>query len=353
MSVPAKVAAAAAEADSQLALLADAARTGNLHVDQLRPQLPNVTPMQMPPVQQDLPAPPAPEPIPAPAPTAELPNAPAPVSEPVAVPTSMELELARLRQQLSTTEGRLNARTADEEATRRQLQALQQEIEALRNPPAPPAPAFSNEEAEAFGPENVDLVQRIIRHEFSSRIDGLERQINELRGTVHRLGQSTEHVQQVTAQTALQRYEAELDAQVPGWDEIAKEPKFLDWLEKVDILSGQKYGQLLSTAHKSANTSRVVYIFNLYKQENGITAPAPAPAPVAPPAGVDPTGHIAPAPGAPTPPPTTPPQPKIWTTAEVDALYAGKQKGFLTEAEFKAKEAEYYKALREGRVQAS
>jgi hypothetical protein len=343
MSVPAHVAAAAAEADSTLATLAAAARDGTLSLDQLRGQQPNVT---------QLPSPPAPEPVPAPAPEPAPAPDPAPAPEPVSVPTNLQAELSRLSQQLATTQGRLAAQQGEEGLLRRQLETLQAEIQLLRNPPAPPAPLFSSEETEAFGPENVDLVQRIIRQEVGTRLEAVERSLNEIRGAVHRLGQTTQQVQQTTQRSAQERLLDALAEEVPDWEAVNVDTRFLDWLEKVDMLSKQKYGAVLGDAYENADSARVIHIFKLYKQENGIAspAPAPAPAPPAPPAGVDPTITLAPSPGAPTPAPTQPAQPKIWTTAEVDKLYEDYQRKIISEPEFKRREAEYLIALREGRV---
>jgi hypothetical protein len=259
-------------------------------------------------------------------------------------PTNNDLQYQRMQQALATAEGRLQAQN-------QQMTELQRQIEEIRNPPAPPARLYDDTDVEAFGAENVDLVQRIVRQEFGSRLDAIDRTLNEMRGTMQRLAASTQQVQAQTQLSAAEKFDAKLVELVPDWEVLNVDPRFLDWLEKVDIVSNQKYGELLVDAYRQGQAERTAHFFNLYKKDAGIAPATPAPTPPpAPPTGVDPTAFIAPAAGAPTPPPTQPGQPRIWTMAEGDKIYEDFRRGLIKKPEFERLEREYVQAAKEGRV---
>jgi len=178
--------------------------------------------------------------------------------------------------------------------------------------------------------------------------------VAQLEGKVGAAVQQVQQVKQVSQQTVADRYFNQLQSEVPDWEQLNTDQGFLDWLENLDTFSGKPIGELLADAHKKAEAERVIAIFKRYKVEKGIGTPAAPPAPPAPAAAptavIDPASLAAPATTAPAPPPSTNEPGVRWTQDMVDKLYADKQKGRITHADFAAKEADYLRELAAGRV---
>lgn len=318
--IPARVAADANEADAQLASLVAAA---------------TVTPAE--------------EPTPV-----ELPPAPAPVATVEPVP-DLTAEIRRLQNQLQTTQGRF-----DDAA--RQLQAAQARLEetARQPPPAPtppPAPLISDKDREEYGDDLINLIGRVLDQKIGGRLDDAIAKINGLEGRLGRVDSSVQSVRQISQQTAEQRYLAQLNELIPGWEVVNEEQGYIDWLENRDTLSGKKYMDLLLDAHQAMDANRVSSIFLLYKPDLRASAPQPAGTqPNTPEASVpiiDPMTLAAPNTSPAAPAPAAPAPGKIWSMADVDKLFDDKQKKRITQQVFEQREADYKLALAEGRVAAA
>lgn len=323
--VPARVAADAAAAMADIAALAAVA-------------------------QQAPPADPPTDPIEEPAP------APAPPPQPVATPVDPLAELRRTNEHLNTVAGRL-------EAQNREVVRLQQELLAARNqpppqPPAPPPSLITEEDRTEYGADMLGMVERVVRQTVGSQLADLGTRLAGLEGRIGSVSTRVQQVAQVAEVTAEQKYRADLDSLVPGWEVVNKSPEFLDWLEETDTLSGKKRLDSLLDAHNKLESGRVAYIFKLYKPDLGNAPPQPGtpqpvensgtPAPI-----IDPASLASPATSPNAAPPASPPTGKVWTQAEVDDLYNRKQRNRITKAEFDRLEQEYFQAMREGRVAAA
>lgn len=330
MSVPARVAAEAAQADIQLAELAAAAKAAK------EPTPPPAEPpvAAVPPVE---PAPPVPAPVP---PVQPVPDAAA--------------ELRRINQQLSTLQGRFETTLADNAVLRGRVEELGRQPPAPTPAPAPTPELVTAKDREEYGDDLIGLIGRVFQQQLGSRFDDLGNRLAGLEGRLGNAVQQVQSVHQVTRQTVVDKYLADLYREIPDWEAINDSTEFVDWLGKKDILTGSTYFTLLEDAHKRANSETVIHIFQLYKQEKGIGTPAPTPAPPAPPGSpsalIDPNTLAAPPTSPSAPPPATPPAGHLWSKDEVDKLYEDKRKGRITNTEFDQREKEYFKALAEGRV---
>ena len=289
------------------------------------------------------PAPPANDPPPAP-PAADPPPAP---PQPQAAPVNYDQMMARMQQQLDSATGRLTS--LDEENRR-----LRAEIAQKPTPPAPPpAKLVTEKDIEEYGADLIGLIGRVIKQEIGTQLSDLSTKQAQFEGRLGNTLQRVEQVQSTTQATVQERYEQQLNTLVPGWQEVNNEPGFLDWLENVDKLSGKSYMDLLQSAHRSADAQRVAHIFALYKPELS-KAPAganpPAPPQPQPSSHIDPASLAAPPTMPSAPAPSAPPPGRIWTQAEVDKMYSDHDKGKMDDKTFQTQEAEYMKALREGRV---
>ena len=331
--VPARVAQDAESAMADIAALAEAAA-------------------QTPPAANDPPPADPGEPAGAPAP-APAPAAPAPTATPV----DPLAELRRMNDNLATMAGRLDAVNRDN-------QRLQQELLAARNqppaqPPAPPPSLVTDKDREEYGEDMLGMVERVIQQTVGTQLRDLGTRLAGLEGRIGSVSTRVQQVAQVAELTAEQKYRQDLDSLVPGWEEVNKDQNFLDWLQEKDTLSGKKRFDLLLDAHENLESGRVAFIFKLYKPELGNAPQAagtpsnPEPQSGAPAPIIDPATLAAPATSPNAAPPASPAPGKVWTQAEVDDLYDAKSRKRISAAEFQKREAEYFQALREGRVAAA
>lgn len=293
---------------------------------------------------------------PEPAPTEQAPEPPESPQAPVTPVPDLAAELRRMQHLQQTTEGRLAQIQAQNEALLRQQQ---ERVAAPAPAPAapPPAPLITDKDREDYGDDMLDLINRAARQlvaPIQQELKELRAQLAGMEGKVGKVAQTAETVAASAEQQAFDAYIRSLDNLIPGWQAVNEDPAFVDWLKNIDETSGRTLQQLLEDAHNRANAKRVAHIFKLYKPDLG-TSPAATPAPAAPqaptaPQTVDPASLAAPNTSKASVPATTPQPGKVWTQQEVDALYVGKQKGLISQADFATREADYFKALAEGRV---
>lgn len=299
------------------------------------------------------PAPAADEPQLEPVPTLAEPPAP---PAPTVVPVNLEAQLVAMQQKLSSLQGRLEAANTESAALRERLE--NQPPPAPQPAPTPAAPkpsAITDKEREEYGDEFLALVGKVVIETLGTRVDDMASRIAQLEGRIGHTSQKVEKVEKMTQAERLQKYENRLTELVPDWELINEEQGFLDWLQEVDKLTGKVYHQILNDAHNRGLADQVGYIFNLYKESKGTGTPA-APAPPAPtpaPTRIDPNSLVAPAASASPQPTSSGPTKPIWSAADVDKLYEDKQKGRIKPDEFARREAEYIRALSEGRVSAT
>ena len=276
---------------------------------------------------------------------------PTPPAPPVQ-PTNNDALLASLQQRLNTAEGRLAAEVTARQTAERERDALRQ---APPPTPAPPQAApISEEENRDFGKDTVDFITKIARHYADQAAASLGQRIAALEGRLNQTSQQVQYVARAEQATVAERYYAAVTSAVPDFEDVNKDPEFIEWLQNPEKASNKPYIELLTAAHEQGNAGPVIHIFNLFKQEKGLSpAPQPQPTPSSQPTGhIDPASLAAPSTAAPTPPPSgNAPQGKIWTMAEVDQLYADYQNKRISKADFAAREKDYLQALADGRVQ--
>lgn len=346
-NIPRRVAADAAQADTALAELATALRAAP-------PE-----PVTLPPVQPQQPPAPVPPPAANEPPAPQPPQPPQPPQQPTGVPVDLTAELARMNQQIATMAGRVEAERVRREAVEAELRRVRENPPAPAAPPTPPPQLITEKDREDFGADTIDFVERAIRHHTGGLLTTLTDISKRLAGLEGQLGQTATQVQNVAQQSAAQRqaaYFGRLDQVVPTWEALQTNQKFLDWLDKREVLSGAKYGELLGDAHNRADAERVIELFRAYDPAVVTGSPA-APAPSGQPAAqqplVDPTSLAAPTTSPAAPVAAQPVPGEIWTMAQVDKMYEDKRKGKLSESDFLQLEARYTQALREGRVVAA
>jgi hypothetical protein len=202
------------------------------------------------------------------------------------------------------------------------------------------AAGFSEKEIEEFGEELVNMMLRTAENVAGP-------QLAQLRQENARLASTVNNTRQTIAQSAEQRFWADLETQVPEWAEINASQEWLDWLQLGDVFSGRTRNDGLQDAFRTYDARRVAGIMNTFKAED-------ARAPTVGNTHVDPTTLVAPGqPGSGTPAPagmTHATEAPIWTEAQVRQFYSDKRRGKIRGAEAARVEAEINLATAQGRI---
>lgn len=313
---------------------------------------------------------------PAPVPT-DVPPAPAPAPENVVVPPAesavppvapaddpwqrkYSVLQGKYNKEIPQLRGMVEELRSELTATRNLLASLSEQRQptaAQVQPEQPPAPTrlINDAEVKQWGPDFVDMVQRIARQEQASLIPEVDRRLQPVNKRIDDVAAATRTTVKAVQQRNKESVLAHMDEQVPGWRELNEDPIFLEWLDQVDPFSGARRGDLLLDAFKAFDAKRVETFFTGYQKEHAaVTPPAPVPpTATAPATQVTLESMVAPGtpkPGAPRTPDGT--DKKIWTRREISNFYrevnSGRFRG--TAEQRKAIEADLFAAQNENRI---
>jgi hypothetical protein len=244
-----------------------------------------------------------------------------------------------------------------------QVTTLHAQVAALKAEPKPEpkpaAPLVSAEEIEQFGPDLIDVVERVAKQAVSPYVD---QKVGEVASTVKQVNESVASTQKSVAESARERLYVSLDEKVPGWDGINKDPKFVAWLREEDGLSGQPRGVSLRSAFDRNDTEKVVKIFKGFQKEHvvGDDPNLDAPADEVTPESQQGLDTLV-APGTPKTGSTdaqVESGKRIWTQADIRAFYLSKDEIVRSRpnddlpSEMAAAERDIFAAQRENRIRA-
>lgn len=215
-------------------------------------------------------------------------------------------------------------------------------------PMPPPTREVPAEDVEAYGQDLIEASQRWADARYAPILQDYER----------RLIAVESGNQQLATYTTQRGVDASLTQAVPDWEQINVDPKFIMWLDQQDVFSGQKRKLLIDNAYNSGDAGRTIAFFRAYKNEQTVVGQQPGTqtfqtdqAERLPLADLAVPGRgrsvSSPAPGA--------PESRIWTTADVNAFYRQKQRGYWNgrEAEAERLERDIILAPLEGRFRQS
>ena len=248
-----------------------------------------------------------------------------------------------------------NLKTAEQRMKEQQdtLAALAEEnmrLQGIVQHPAsqqqqPPKRLVTDKDVETFGPEYIDLMQRAALEAAAPLIEDVKQQNQQLKAE---LGKQT-----------MRAFYSALDADLPDWRTINKDPAFLQWLRLPDIYAGRVRKDLLNEAVNAANAPRALAFFQGFLREGAATGQAdvartqpPPQAPRTPAMQLDALaapGRAKPAPGNTHEAPASKP---TYTRAQISKFYADVRRGLYAgrDAEKQRFEADIFSAQSEGRV---
>lgn len=135
-------------------------------------------------------------------------------------------------------------------------------VEGGETEEAPDAGEALSRMEEAYGPEFIDDIRKIFRQEI----------LNETKP----LKEGYQAVQQTVAQTAGDRYLAQLTDLVPDWRTVMKTREFSDFMHEVDPFSGVRRLDLAKRWQSKHDAKAVARFYNAFKQANGGGTKPPA-----------------------------------------------------------------------------
>lgn len=174
------------------------------------------------------------------------------------------------KQRFATVQGMLSAQSAQFSEQLRlandRIQALTHDLDALRNAKPADTPQARDNDAEVFGEDLVGAIDR--RAEQKAR-ELVEQQSKPLLDYIKQLEAKLGSVGEQVAVTAQDRFYGRLAAQVPDYEAVNQEPRFLNWLGEIDPVYGVPRQVALDNAANVGDADRVAAIFNAYKQLTG------------------------------------------------------------------------------------
>lgn len=247
--------------------------------------------------------------------------------------------VSELRQRVNNTESLLAAMNAVDPAA------------PAAAAPAPAPSGITDEERAQFGPDLIDVIERVASAKLLPEIGA---QVAPLKTSMEQVSQRASQAEHTVAVSDREKTLNTLEAAVPNWEQQNEDQGFLNWLNEKDAYAGVPRGQLLTDAFRANDANRVIAFFKGFQTENAVVTPEPTPAPV-----VEPQVKLEDltAPGTPKTGTTSAPNEsgkRQWSRNDISAFYAKKNefvvKGEGIPDEYQALERDLIAAQREGRI---
>lgn len=243
------------------------------------------------------------------------------------------------------------------------LEGIVSSMQAVKEPPKadpkPDLPLITDDERAQFGDDLIDLVERVAKR---ATLPEIEAQLKPLAGHVKQVEGKVAHTETSVAESKRQQVLDRLAAAVPDFAQQNENPEFLEWLDQEEGMTGFTRGHFLTEAMKANDANKVIRYFTSFQSENAGDTGQPAPAeetpsedPKTPEPQVKLDDLVAPG----TPKTGTPSAPdesgkRVWTRADIAALYADKnefiKKGKPVPKRLRQLEQDLFSAQQEGRL---
>lgn len=259
-----------------------------------------------------------------------------------------------------TLQGIFNRQLRDNEALQGDLAELRSQLEQLQQAAKQPEPTkevaaatklLSDDEVDDYGADLIDVMKRAAREAVQGELTELREENKRLKDAVGGVGQRQEMSER-------DRFWNQLGSKVENWQDLNRDPNFLEWLEQEDVYAGMPRKELLRRAYDQNDAERASRFFKGFLNETAAvsqatTQPTPQTAPSAAETKVDLATLAAPGEGAPgSADNTNTSSGRMWTEAEISSFYESARKG-----EFKGRDDEYRRiesqiqtAMAEGRI---
>ncbi len=276
---------------------------------------------------------------PAPAAQEQAPAEPAPQP----APPSQDEDYLYWKNRFQVLQGKYNAEVP---ALRKQVSELEKAVsEAQAQQTQDPQQAtpqdvvtalggLSQDEIDEFGPELIDVVQRIAgaqANQSSEQVENLNQQLSETQGELKQIKEDQQDDKVAVFWASAQRL-------VPDLAAVNSNPDFLTWLDGVDQTTGLQRQSILQNHQDRLNAQGVAAVFNAFKQTVTQTEQR------------DPNELLQPHQSNERESVEQNGNTRIWMKAEISEFYRDAAQGKYTPEQKKATEAEIFAAQNSGRV---
>lgn len=201
-----------------------------------------------------------------------------PPAQPKAEPQTVEAD--EFKHKYRTLQGMYNALDAKFRTQSAELADLRKALEEKEKAPPPVtksvATDLTEEEVEAYG-DSIDIMRRVANQVSAPLLEEIER----LNGVIQNLNKSVvptvKKIETSQAELSQERFFTTLSNRLPNWEQQNQDDKFLDWLDEVDPISGQKRQAYLDQAVSKQDVEQVVRIFTAFPGTVTTQTPKPKP----------------------------------------------------------------------------
>lgn len=273
--------------------------------------------------------------------TVEATPEPAPQPEP---PKPVEDDAAKWQQRYRTLQGEFNSKVPKLQEQVKDLTAkLETTLARLEAVKVEPPKLITEKDAEEFGADMLDLIDRKVRQELDAIRAPLLDKIEQLEQELSKASQAVGDVSQMQVDAATERFFGRLGQLVPNYADVNVDPNWLAWLAEEDPVSGMPRQEALDAAAKNLNADRVAAIFKAYSREAAAAQPAQ-------PANDTLSRQVAPARNAAAVQSQSQPQGRVYSGAEVQAAFDHRMRSRMTPQDYKALIDDVNLAISQGRV---
>lgn len=240
---------------------------------------------------------------------------------------------------------RLNVRVRElEQQLQQAVEQFKQAAQAPQQPEPPPKRLVTEKDEEAFGSDLLDVSRRVAQEVIEREREQFAKLVEGLRAENAKLHQQLGSVSERQGATDRRGYLSTLESQIPGFDAINADPKFLEWLDEMDPMTGLARKAYLTDAYNAMDVGRTAAIFlswpgaKAHQQQSR------------PNAGL--AKQVAPNAARASAAPSASPNERVWSMRDIDAFYKDMARGSYRGRDTDAQriEAEIDLAVSQGRV---
>lgn len=232
-----------------------------------------------------------------------------------------------------------------------QVRALTDKVAELQARPSTPEPApepvkpkVTPQDAETFGADLIDVIQRVAHDTAASLLASLQTQLTEAKSELTSLATRLGGVAESVVMTAKDRFLADLTARVGDLEAINSDPRFIEWCGRRVPGTKHTYQVPLDEAFGDMDVDQATELLNLWKSSAGLTPDKlpPPPSPL--------EEMIQPPRSQQGPDPVVDPGTRIWSQDEIAQHYRDSSKGHVSKEDAARIDKEIDLAVAQGRV---
>lgn len=125
---------------------------------------------------------------------------------------------------------------------------------------------FTQEDVDILGPEAIDVMKRVVKSQKKdSPNEELERLKKEVADLRQKEVEEIEEARKRDSEESFNKLKTMIESQVPDWNEIDSDVKFMEYLDDIDPVSGKIRKDLFGVAVRERDVYRVVSFYKDFK----------------------------------------------------------------------------------------